>query len=114
MPKAPDMRSLRPRRKRSRAPGDRHVGSSFDDFLAEQGILGAVSAVALKRVVAWEVARIMAEKSLSKAEMARRMKTSRAAIDRLLDPANPSVTLQTLDRAAAALGRRLEVRLVEA
>ena len=114
MPRTPDTKSGRPRRKRTRTTGDRHVGSSFDDFLAEQGILGAVSAVALKRVVAWEVARIMAEKSLSKAEMARRMKTSRAAIDRLLDPANPSVTLQTLDRAAAALGRRLEVRLVEA
>ena len=114
MSNAPKKKSLRPRHKRSRTTGDRHVGSSFDDFLAEQGILGAVSAVALKRVVAWEVARIMAEKSLSKAEMARRMKTSRATIDRLLDPANPSVTLQTLDRAAAALGRRLEVRLVEA
>ena len=114
MPRTPDTKRGRPRRKRTGTTGDRHVGSSFDDFLAEQGILGAVSAVALKRVVAWEVARIMAEKSLSKAEMARRMKTSRAAIDRLLDPANPSVTLQTLDRAAAALGRRLEVRLVEA
>ena len=91
-----------------------HRGSRFEDFLAEEGILDAVTAAAQKRVLAWQVARLMARQKLSKTQMAHRMKTSRAALERLLDPDNPSVTLQTIGRAAAALGRKVEIRLVKA
>ena len=86
-----------------------HVGSNFDDFLAEEGLLADVESVAIKRVVAFQVARLMKDKGISKAEMARRMKTSRSALERLLDPENHSVTLQTLEHAAQALGKRLRI-----
>lgn len=90
----------------------RHIGSSFDDFLAEQGILDETTAVAQKRVLAWQVAEAMRKRRLTKAEMAKRMRTSRAALDRLLDPDNASVTLATMGRAAAALGKRLRIELI--
>jgi len=83
-----------------------HLGSSFDDFLTEEGLLAEAEA-AIKRVIAYQVEQLMEEQNLTKTEMSRRMNTSRAALDRLLDPANPSVTLQTLDRVARALGKRL-------
>ena len=89
----------------------KHIGSSFDDFLEEEGILAKTEAVAIKRVIAFQVEQMMLEQNLSKTEMSRRMKTSRAALDRLLDPANQAVTLQTLDRAARALGKRLQISL---
>ena len=88
---------------------NRHVGSDFDDFLREEGLLADAQAVAIKRVLALQLARLMKTKRITKAEMARRMKTSRSALDRLLDPKNASVTLQTLERAAQALGKRLRV-----
>ncbi|MCI0333612.1 MAG: helix-turn-helix domain-containing protein [Planctomycetes bacterium] len=88
---------------------NRHIGSDFDDFLREEGLLADAEAVAIKRVVAFQLATMMKKKRISKAEMARRMKTSRSALDRLLDPHNASVTLQTLERAAQALGKRLRV-----
>jgi DNA-binding Xre family transcriptional regulator/phage-related protein len=91
-----------------------HRGSRFEDFLCEQGILDAVTAAAQKRVVTWQVLQLMEQQKLSKTEMAKRMKTSRAALERLLDPENPSVTLQTIGRAAAVLGRTVEIRLVKA
>jgi DNA-binding Xre family transcriptional regulator len=90
---------------------NKHIGSSFDDFLEEEGILAKTEAVAIKRVIAFQVEQMMMEQKLSKTEMSRRMKTSRAALDRLLDPANQAVTLQTLDRAARALGKRLQISL---
>ncbi|MGZ6223716.1 MAG: helix-turn-helix domain-containing protein [Syntrophales bacterium] len=90
---------------------NKHVGSNFDDFLEEEGILAKTEAVAVKRVIAFQVEQMMKEQNLSKTEMSRRMKTSRAALDRLLDPANQAVTLLTLDRAARALGRRLQISL---
>ncbi len=90
-----------------------HVGSALDDLLEEEGLLAEAHAIAIKRTLAWQVSRTMAAEKLSKAEMARRMHTSRAALDRLLDPDNPSVTLLTMDRAAAALGKRLRVELVD-
>ena len=90
---------------------NKHIGSSFDDFLEEEGILTKTEAVAIKRVIAFQVEQMMMEQNLSKTEMSRRMKTSRAALDRLLDPANQAVTLQTLDRAARALGKRLQISL---
>ena len=89
-----------------------HVGSSLDDFLREEGILEQTRAAALKEVIAWQVQQAMRKKRISKVEMARRMNTSRAALDRLLDPGNASVTLQTLCRAANAIGRDLRVELV--
>ena len=91
---------------------EKHLGSSLDEFLAEEGLLADAEAVAWKRVLAFQIAKLMEEQSLSKAEMARRMKTSRAAVDRLLDPENESATLVTLQKAALAVGRRLQVALV--
>jgi predicted XRE-type DNA-binding protein len=91
---------------------EQHLGSSLDDFLAEEGQLAEAEAVASKRVLAFQIAKLMAEQQLSKAEMARRMSTSRAAVDRLLDSDTESATLATLEKAAAALGRRLYIALV--
>lgn len=90
---------------------DQYIGSNFDDFLDEEGILAETEAVAVKRVIAYQVKQMMKEQNLSKTEMSRRMNTSRAALDRLLDPANRAVTLQTLDHAAHALGKRLQISL---
>ncbi len=88
-----------------------HTGSNFDDFLEEEGILVETEALAVKRVIAFQLERMMKDQNLSKTEMSHRMKTSRAALNRLLDPANNSVTLQTLDRAAHALGKRLQIHI---
>lgn len=89
-----------------------HLGSSFDDFLAEEGLLAGAQAVATKRVIAFQIARAMEQSDLSKTRLARKMGTSRAAVDRLLDPTNHSVTLRTMEAAAAALGKRLRFDLV--
>lgn len=89
----------------------RNLGSDFDAFLEGEGLLEEVTAVAAKRAIALQLADKMAEEHISKSEMARRMDTSRAALDRLLDPDNPSVTLQTLQSAAHALGGRLRIDL---
>jgi len=91
--------------------GTKNIGTSFDDFLEEEGLLEEVTATAVKRYIAFQLTREMSENNLSKSEMARRMETSRSALDRLLDPSNPSVTLQTLQSAAQALGGRLKVEL---
>ncbi len=91
---------------------EQYIGSDFDDFLASEGLLAEAEAIAVKRVIAFQLTHMMAEQRLSKTDMARRMNTSRAALDRLLDPANPSVTLQTLERAASVLGKRLQISLV--
>ncbi len=89
------------------------IGSSLDDFLEEDGVLAETHAIVVKRTLAWQVSQTMAEEKLSKAAMAKRMHTSRAALDRFLDPDNPSVTLLTMDKAAAVLGKRLRVELVD-
>ena len=89
----------------------RNIGSDFDKFLSEEGLLEDVTAVAVKRYIAFQLAAKMDETNLSKAEMARRMETSRSALDRLLDPDNSSVTLQTLQSAVQALGGRLKIEL---
>ncbi len=89
----------------------RNIGSSFDDFLEEEGLLEEATGGAVKRVIAFQLAEKMSESSISKTEMARRMATSRSALERLLDPNNPSVTLQTLQSAAQALGGRLSIEL---
>ena len=91
---------------------NKHIGSDFDDFLEEEGLLAEVEAAAFKRVLAYQVEELMTRQQLTKTEMAKRMQTSRASLNRLLDPTNPSVTLQTLERAASALGKRLRIELV--
>ena len=88
------------------------VGSSFDDFLKEDGSYEEVTARAIKRVIARQLDALMHEQDISKTELAKRMKTSRAQLDRLLDPHNQSVTLDTLTRAAQAVGRNLRMELV--
>lgn len=90
-----------------------HLGSAFDDFLEQEGILNEVTEVALKRVLAWQVEQAMKERGLTKSKMAKSMQTSRAALDRLLDPAYESVTLRTLDKAARAVGKRIKIDLVD-
>lgn len=87
------------------------IGSSFDDTLAEQGLLGTCEQQAIKEVLALQVGQAMREQGLTKTEMARRMGTSRAALDRLLEAKDGSVTLQTMQKAAAAVGRRLRLEL---
>jgi hypothetical protein len=92
----------------------KYRGGDFRDFLKEEGILGEVEARALKQSMSLQIGRLLEEKSLTKAEMAVRMKTSRAAVDRLLDASNSSVTLNTLGKAARALGRKVKIELVPA
>jgi predicted XRE-type DNA-binding protein len=89
-----------------------HIGSSFQDFLAEEGLADDANLHAIKRVVAFQIAEAMKQRQISKAEMARRMGTSRAHLDRLLDPDNDRVQLDTVQRAATAVGRKLRVELV--
>lgn len=91
---------------------NKHIGSDFDDFLQEEGILAEVEATAIKRVIAYQIQQEMARHKLTKTDLAAKMKTSRASLNRLLDPNNSSVTLQTLERAALAVGKRLRVEIV--
>jgi len=89
-----------------------HIGSNFDDFLEEQGILDEVTVVAVKRVLAWQIAEEMKRQKLNKTMMAEKMHTSRAALNRLLDAEDTSLTLTTLFSAASALGKKLKLELV--
>ncbi|MFY9852796.1 MAG: helix-turn-helix transcriptional regulator [Terracidiphilus sp.] len=91
-----------------------HSGSSFDSFLEEEGILDEVETVAIKRVIAWQLAEAMKAGKISKKAMAERMGTSRSQLDRLLDPENSAVQLQTIARAARAVGKRLRMEMVNA
>ncbi len=93
------------------AKQNQHVGSSLDNLLKETGELAEVNAVAIKRVIAWEITQKMEAEHLSKTKMAELMDTSRSALDRLLDPTNTSVTLHTLDNAARAIGKTLRIEL---
>jgi predicted DNA-binding protein (UPF0251 family) len=93
---------------------NRHRGSDFRDFLKTEGILEEVEERALKQVLALQLADLLKENELTKSEMALRMKTSRAAVDRLLDASNPSITFTTLGKAARALGRKVIIELVPA
>lgn len=93
-------------------PKKGRVGSTFDSFLKEEGIYEDVTARAIKRIIARQLGSLMHEKGLTKSELAKRMKTSRAQLDRLLDPDNEAVTLGTLARAAQAVGRQLRFELV--
>ena len=91
-----------------------HVGSSFDDFLADDGQLEEATAVAIKRVITWQFEQAMKLSGISKTTMAERMHTSRAALSRLLDENDTGLTLDTLSRGAQALGYRVKVELVPA
>ena len=89
-----------------------HSGSDFADFLEKEGIRPEVEVLALKRVVALELQQILEQEHVTKTQLAARMKTSRASLDRILDPTNPSLTVSSLGKAAAALGRKVELRFV--
>jgi predicted XRE-type DNA-binding protein len=89
-----------------------HFGSSFESFLEEEGIAAEVNTAAIKQVLAWQIEQAMKEQGISKSQMAKRMNTSRAYLDRFLDPANDKVQLDTMQRAAAALGLKLRLELV--
>ncbi len=91
-----------------------HVGSSLDDFLAEDAMLQEVTAIGVKRVIAWQIQEEMASQKLTKTAMAKKMHTSRAALNRLLDETDTSLTLTTLAGAAAALGRQVRFELCAA
>lgn len=88
-----------------------HIGPTFSEFLDEEGIREEVTTHAIKRVLAWQIQQEMTAQGLSESAMARRMKTSRTQLDRLLDPAHDTVQLETMQRAAAAVGRSLHLEL---
>jgi antitoxin HicB len=90
----------------------KHIGSDFDDFLKEEGILEQTEVVAIKRVITHQIQKAMQHRHFTKTMMARRMHTSRSAVERLFDPGNESITLMTLNKAASALGKKLKVELV--
>jgi antitoxin HicB len=89
----------------------KHMGSSIDDFLKDEGIVEEAQAQAVKEVVAWQLAEAMKKRKISKNKMAALLKTSRTQVDRLLDPKN-DITLSSLQRAAAMVGRRVSIKLV--
>ena len=89
-----------------------HMGSSLDDFLEEENLLTEVEAIAIKRVIAYQMEQAMSTEGLSNSAMARKMNTSRSSLDRLLDPNNPSVNLQTITKAATVLNKKLKFELI--
>ncbi len=91
---------------------NKHIGGDFDDFLKEEGLQEEVTAAAIKRVIAWQLAEAMKKRHITKTEMAARMRTSRAVINRLLDEDDTSVTLATLARASVAVGIPLKIELL--
>ena len=93
---------------------NQNIGSDFDDFLADEGMLEEVTAVAVKRVIAWQIEQEMSAQKITKTAMAKKMRTSRASLNRLLDENDTSLTLTTLAGAAAALGRRIKLELAPA
>jgi len=90
-----------------------NIGSFLDEFLEEEGILEEATARAQKKALAWQLDQAMKQRGFTKTEMARRMRTSRAQLDRLLDPAHTTVKLETMQRAAAILGKSLRIELVD-
>jgi len=88
-----------------------NIGSNFDDFLQEEGFLDEANAVAIKRVIAWQIDQEMKAQKLTKSAMAKKMRTSRAALNRLLDETDTSLTLTTLSRAATVLGKKFRIEL---
>ena len=91
---------------------EKNIGSSFDEFLEEEAFLDEATAVAVKRVIAWQIAQEMKAQHLTKSSMASKMQTSRAALNRLLDATDTSLTLTTLSSAASVLGKKFRIELV--
>lgn len=89
-----------------------HLGSTLDDFLKEEGISEEVTTAAIKKVIAWQLSEEMKKKNITKKRLAELMQTSRAQVDRILDPEKGNVTIETLQRAASLLGRQLRLELV--
>lgn len=92
---------------------NKYIGSNFDDFLKEESILINAEATALKRILTWQISQEMKKKKISKTQMAGKMKTSRAAVDRLLDPTNTSLTLKNLEKIAHVLNKTVKVELCD-
>ncbi|MFZ5572901.1 MAG: Fis family transcriptional regulator [Thermodesulfobacteriota bacterium] len=92
--------------------GNKHIGSDFDEFLEEEGLLEDCTESAIKKVLAWQLRQEMEKKKMTKTMMAKKMKTSRTSLERLLDPKNESITLLTMKKAAAVLGRKLKLELL--
>ncbi len=90
-----------------------HSGSTFDNFLEEEGVLAQSEAVALKRLIAWQIELAMADKKITKNAMAKRLSTSRTQIDRLLDPSHVGVSIETVARAAKVVGKRVTFQVVD-
>jgi antitoxin HicB len=90
-----------------------HIGSSFDDFLEEENLLAEANEIAIKRVIAWQLQQEIESKNMTKTSVAKAMGTSRAAVDRLLDPNNTSITLLTLSKAARILGKSIKIDLID-
>lgn len=93
---------------------NRHRGSTLDDFLAGEGVLEEFQAKAIKETVAWQLSEAMRERKLSKNQLARQMHTSRTQVDRVLDPNAGNVTIETLQRAAELVGRKVKIELIAA
>lgn len=93
-------------------PKNPQIGGLFEDWLKEEGIDAVVTTASIKRVLAWQLEQAMKEGKITKSAMAKRMDTSRPQLDRLLDPDNGNVTLDTLAKAAAAVGRQIRLELV--
>lgn len=91
---------------------NKHIGSGIDDFLKEEGVLEEFQAKAIKEVIAWQLGQAMKDQNLSKRKLAQMMHTSRTQVDRVLDPTDGNVTIETLQRAAAIVGRKVQVELV--
>jgi len=91
---------------------NKHIGSTFDDFLAEEGLTEEVEAGAIKKIIAYQLQDAIKKENLTKTALAAQLYTSRAAVNRLLDPENESITLLTLKRAANVLGKKLRLELV--
>jgi len=89
----------------------KYIGSDFDDFLKDEGILAESQAEAIKRVIAWQIRDYLEKQGINKSAFAERLKTSRSQLNRLLDPENTSVSLMTLSQAAEAMGKHLELRI---
>ncbi|MEQ9643594.1 MAG: helix-turn-helix domain-containing protein [Alphaproteobacteria bacterium] len=94
----------------TKTPG--RIGSTFDDFLKDEGVHEETTAIAVKRVLAWQLTQAMADRALSKNQMARSMNTSRSQLDRILDPDNDRIQLDTIIKAAKVLGRELRIELI--
>jgi antitoxin HicB len=91
---------------------NKHIGSGIDDFLKDEGVLEEFQARAIKEVIAWQLAQAMQARGISKRKLAQLMHTSRTQVDRVLDPKDGNVTIETLQRAAAVVGRKVQVALV--